>query len=179
MIRRRAQRAVSTARNSPVTLVVRLTATAGLATALASASGTSAADAPSYPQGATAFQTNCAVCQGPAGGGVPGLAPPLTAYAARYAETPEGRRQLAMTVLYGMFGAISVGEAHFNAQMPDFGRLDDATLAATLNFVVFDLAHAPAAVKSLTAAEIASERSHPVDGAAVRTHRQSLAAPGS
>ena len=57
--------------------------------------------------------------------------------------------------------------------------LDDATLAATLNFVVFDLAHASADVKPLTAAEIASERSHPVDAAAVRAHRQSLPAPGS
>ena len=100
-------------------------------------------------------------------------------YPARYAATAEGRRQLAMTVLYGMFGPISVGEAHFNSQMPDFGRLDDATLAATLNFVVFDLGHAPADVKPLTAAEIASERTHPVDGAAVRAHRQSLAAAGS
>jgi mono/diheme cytochrome c family protein len=179
MIRRRAERAVPSARNLPVTLVLGLTAAAGLATALACPSEARAADAPSYPQGAAAFQTNCALCHGAAGAGVPALAPPLTLYPARYAAAPEGRRQLAMTVLYGMFGAISVGEARFNSQMPDFGRLDDATLAATLNFVVFDLAHAPADVKPLTAAEIASERTHPVDGAAVRAHRQSLAAAGS
>jgi len=167
------------ARHLPVAVVVHLTATVCLVIALACASGARAADTPSYPQGAAAFQGNCALCHGTAGAGVAGLAPPLTAYPARYAATPEGRRQLAMTLLYGMFGAISVGEARFNSQMPDFGRLDDATLAATLNFVVFDLAHASADVKPLTAAEIASERSHPVDAAAVRAHRQSLPAPGS
>jgi len=57
-------------------------------------------------------------------------------------------------VLYGMFGEITVGELHFNSQMPDFGRLDDATLAA-------------------------AERAHAMDGAAVREHRKSLAAAGS
>lgn len=179
MTRRCSSCAAPGARHVPVAVVVHLTATVSLAIALACASDARAADAPSYPQGAAAFQSNCALCHGTAGAGVAGLAPPLTAYPARYAATLEGRRQLAMTVLYGMFGAISVGEARFNSQMPDFGRLDDATLAATLNFVVFDLAHASADVKPLTAAEIASERSHPVDAAAVRAHRQSLPAPGS
>ncbi|HVN45057.1 MAG TPA: cytochrome c [Steroidobacteraceae bacterium] len=130
------------------------------------------------PEGAAAFQSNCALCHGPAGAGVPALAPAITDYPARYAATSEGRRQLAMTVLYGMFGEITVGDAHFNGQMPDLSRLDDATLAAILNFVVFDLAHAPADVKPLTAAEIAAERAHTVDGAAVRAHRKSLAIAG-
>jgi hypothetical protein len=63
--------------------------------------------------------------------------------------------------------------------MPDFARLDDATLAATLNFVVFDLAHAATSTKPLAAEEIAAERTHPLDGAAVRAHRKSLAPGGS
>jgi mono/diheme cytochrome c family protein len=162
---------VSTARNLGVTL--------GLATAIACTSGARAADAPSYPQGAAAFQSNCAVCHGPAGAGIPALAPPLTSYPARYATSPEGRRQLAITLLYGMFGDITVAETHFNAQMPDFARLDDATLAATLNFVVFDLAHAPTEVKPLTPDEIGAERAHPLDAAAVREHRKSLITGGS
>jgi mono/diheme cytochrome c family protein len=140
---------------------------------------TAAAEKAAYPEGATAFQANCGLCHGPAGAGVPALAPPITSNPARFAASPEGRRQLAMTVLYGMFGEISVGEARFNSQMPDFARLDDATLAATLNFVVFDLAHATPEVKPLTTAEIAAERSHPADGAAVREHRKSLAPAGS
>ncbi|HEY6824998.1 MAG TPA: cytochrome c [Steroidobacteraceae bacterium] len=179
MSRARARRTLQTRSTAAFTLPVRIAALACLAAAFVPAPGARAADQSAYPQGAAAFQTNCALCHGSAGAGVPGLAPPITTYPARYAASPEGRRQLAMTVLYGMFGPISLGEARFNAQMPDFGRLDDATLAATLNFVVFDLAHAAADVKPLTAAEIASERAHPLDGAAVRAHRQSLTTAGS
>jgi mono/diheme cytochrome c family protein len=179
MIRRSARRAAPSARSFPVTLAVDLAASAGLATALACTPGVRAADAPSYPQGSAAFQTNCAVCHGPAGAGIPGLAPPVSSYPARFAASSEGRRQLAITLLYGLFGDITVGSAHFNSQMPDFARLDDATLAATLNFVVFDLAHAPPEVKPLTPDEIAAERAHPLDAAAVREHRKSLAAAGS
>ena len=141
----------------------------GLATSLAPGPVTRAADA--YPRGAAAFQSNCALCHGTAGAGVPGLAPPITSYPARFATSPQGRRQLAMTVLYGMFGEISIGETRFNSQMPDFGRLDDATLAATLNFVVFDLAHAAPDVKPITAADLAAERAQALHGAAVREHR--------
>jgi len=147
---------------------------------LTTAPGARAADAvpPAYPAGFSSFQANCAVCHGPAGAGLPALAPPLLSYPARYAASVEGRRQLALTVLYGMVGDISVEDKHYNFQMPDFARLDDATLAATLNFVVFDLGHAPADVKPLTTGEIAAERGHALDGAAVREHRKSVAPGG-
>lgn len=140
------------------------------------ASAAMAADtaAVAYPQGLASFQANCAVCHGPAGAGVPALAPPLLSYPARYAMSAEGRRQLAMTVLYGMIGDITVDDTHYNFQMPEFTRLEDATLAATLNFVVFDLGHAPADVKPLAAAEIAAERAHAIDGTAVHEHRKSV-----
>jgi mono/diheme cytochrome c family protein len=150
---------------------------AAVVAALALSATAAAADAPSAPAaaGADAFQANCSVCHGPAGAGVPSLAPPLTSYPARYAASPEGRRQLAMTVLYGMYGDIAVEGKHYASRMPDFGQLDDALLAAVLNFVVFDVAHAPASVQPLTPAEIAAERAHPVDSAAVREHRKSVA----
>jgi mono/diheme cytochrome c family protein len=151
----------------------------GLAIALMPGRAARAADTPAYPQGAAAFQSNCALCHGAAGAGVPALAPPITSYPARYAATPEGRRQLVMTVLYGMFGEITIGEKRFNSQMPDFARLDDATLAAALNFVVFDLAHAAPDLKPISAAEVAAERGRAMDGAAVREHRKSLPAAGS
>jgi mono/diheme cytochrome c family protein len=173
---RGAWREARAVRNLPVTLAVALTV---LATALSSTPRARAADTPSWPQGAAAFQTNCAMCHGPAGAGIPALAPPLSSDPARFAASPEGRRQLAITLLYGMFGDITVGESHFNSQMPDFARLDDATLAATLNFVVFDLAHAATSIKPLAPEEIAAERAHPLDGAAVRAHRKSLAVGGS
>ena len=133
-------------------------------------------DAPAYPAGAAAFQANCAVCHGPKGAGQPSLAPPLTSYPARYASIAEGRRQLALTVLNGMFGGIDVEHSHFDFKMPDFSALDDATLAAALNFVVFDLGHAGGDTKPIAADEIAAERSHPMDGSAVRAHRASVLA---
>ncbi len=152
-----------------------LAASLGLAPAVPAADAASQA----YPAGLASFQANCAVCHGPAGAGVPALAPPLLTYPARYAASTEGRRQLALTVLYGMFGDIGVEDKHYNFQMPDFARLDDETLAATLNFVLFDLGHAASDVKPLGAAEIAAERAHPMDGAAVREHRKSVAPAGS
>lgn len=134
-----------------------------------------AAQTPAAPPGAAGFQANCAVCHGPAGAGIPGLAPPLVSNPAHYAASAEGRRQLAMTVLYGLYGDIVVDDRHYDFRMPDFARLDDATLAAILNFVVFDLGHAPASVKPIEAAEIAAERSKAVDGAAVHEHRKTVA----
>jgi mono/diheme cytochrome c family protein len=129
-----------------------------------------------YPAGATAFQANCSVCHGVKGAGTPSLAPPITAYPAHYAANPDGRKQLAMTVLNGMFGGIDVEQKHFDFKMPEFTHLDDATLAAVLNFVVFDLDHASDDTKPLTAEEIAAERANPIDGAAVREHRTKLLA---
>jgi len=156
------------------TFLVLLALLAGAAPAARAAD----AAAPAYPTGFASFQANCAVCHGPAGAGLPALAPPLSGYPARYAASAEGRRQLALTVLYGMIGDITVDDKHYNFQMPDFARLDDATLAATLNFVVFDLGHAPAEVKPLSEAEIAVERVHPLDGTAVREHRKGVAPAG-
>lgn len=127
-----------------------------------------------YPDGAATFQSNCTVCHGRDGAGTPSLAPPLTRYPARYIASPEGRRQLAMTVLYGMFGDVVVEGKHYNFKMPEFTKLGDDTLAAVLNFVVFDLAHASADSTPLAAAEIAAVRSPPVSADAVRQHRAEL-----
>jgi mono/diheme cytochrome c family protein len=127
-----------------------------------------------FPAGAASFQSNCAVCHGSSGGGTPSLAPPLTSYPARYIATPEGRSQLAMTVLYGMFGDIVVEQKHYNFKMPEFAKLGDDALAAVLNFVVFDLAHASADSTPLSGAEIAAARSLPVGADAVRQHRAAL-----
>jgi mono/diheme cytochrome c family protein len=155
----------------------RLTAAATRAVVLGApfltASACLAADPPTprYAEGAATFQANCAVCHGAKGLGQPSLAPPLISYPARYASIAEGRRQLAMTVLNGMFGGIDVEQKHYDFKMPDFTALDDAALAAVLNFVIFDLGAAADSTKPLTPDEIASERAHPQEGAAVREHR--------
>jgi mono/diheme cytochrome c family protein len=131
---------------------------------------------PRYPEGAATFQANCAVCHGPKGLGTPSLAPPITSYPARYASIAEGRRQLALTVLNGMFGGIDVDGKHYDFKMPDFSQLDDAALAAVLNFVVFDVAGAAEDIKPLSPEDIAAERGHPLEGAAVREHRAKVLA---
>jgi mono/diheme cytochrome c family protein len=126
---------------------------------------------PRFADGAAVFAANCAVCHRANGAGQAGLAPPLTSYPARYIALAEGRRQLVMTLLYGMFGDIVVDERHFNFKMPDFARLDDATLAATINYVVFDLGKAPGTAAPLQPEEVARERSLALGGDAVRRHR--------
>jgi mono/diheme cytochrome c family protein len=131
---------------------------------------------PRYPDGAATFQANCAVCHGAKGLGQPSLAPPLASYPARYASIAEGRRQLALTVLNGMFGGIDVDAKHYDFKMPDFSQLDDAALAAVLNFVVFDVAGAAEDIKPLAAEDIAAERGHPQEGSAVREHRAKVLA---
>jgi len=136
----------------------------------------SGADAPQFAGGAETFQANCAVCHRATGAGNPGLAPPVILDAPHFAETAEGRRQLAMTVLYGMYGEITVGERRYNFKMPEFSRFEDAQLADVLNYVVFDLGHAEARVAPLEAADFARERVHVVDGAAVRAHRTTVMA---
>ena len=132
--------------------------------------------APRYADGAALFAANCAVCHGAHGAGQPALAPPLTGNPARYAANAEGRRQLALTVLYGMFGDITVDQKHYNFKMPEFSLQDDRALAAVLNFVVFDLGSASNDTKAIGAAEIASERNKSVEGAAVREHRAAVLA---
>ena len=155
-----------------------LAAAATAAIVLASIPPQLAADPsnPRYADGAATFQANCAVCHGAKGQGTPSLAPPLTSYPARYASLAEGRRQLAMTVLNGMFGGIDVDAKHYDFKMPDFSQLDDATLAAALNFVVFDIAGAAENIKPLAPEDIAAERGHPLEGAAVREHRAKVLA---
>ena len=140
------------------------------------APASTAAAAPKYPAGATTFQANCAVCHQAKGQGNPALAPPITTYPARYATIAEGRRQLAMTVINGMFGKIEVEQKPFDFRMPEFTQFDDATLATVLNFIVFDLDHASDDTKPIAAEEIAAERAHPVEGSAVREHRAKVIA---
>jgi mono/diheme cytochrome c family protein len=134
----------------------------GAAVMLSARLGAADPTAPAYADGATSFQVNCAVCHGAAGAGLPSLAPPLLTYPALYAASPEGRRQLAMTVLYGLFGAITVAGQRYDFKMPEFSTLDDKTLAATLNFVVFDLGHAPASVQPQAAVSGARARTQTV-----------------
>lgn len=142
----------------------------------AAAPATSATTTPRYPAGATTFQANCTVCHGAKGTGNPALAPPITTYPGRYATIAEGRKQLAMTVINGMFGKVEVEQKAFDFRMPEFTQFDDATLATVLNFIIFDLDRIADDTKPIAPEEIAAERAHPVDGSSVREHRAKVLA---
>jgi mono/diheme cytochrome c family protein len=121
--------------------------------------------------GGELFAQNCAVCHGADGHGQSALAPPLTSYPGKYLATPAGRRQLADTVLYGMFGDVVVEGRHYNFKMPEFSRESDANLARVLNFVAQELAHASEAAKPLAPEELGAARAEPKTGAEVRGDR--------
>jgi mono/diheme cytochrome c family protein len=147
------------------------TAAAAALLAGAFANADEAVGPPRYAAGAILFQANCAVCHRANGSGQPGLAPPLTGYPALYVRHPEGRRQLVLTVLYGMFGDVVVDDRHYNFKMPEFARFDDVALAEVLNFVVFDLDRVAGRVTPLAPAEVAAERALALGGDGVRRHR--------
>jgi len=163
------------ARRRPVKPVGRFIVWLLVATALAGGSafpaGAQADAEPRFSAGAAPFAANCVVCHRANGAGTPGLAPPVTSYPPRFMATAEGRRQLVLTLLFGMFGDVVVDERHYNFKMPDFARLDDETLAAMLNYLIFDLGHAPPELAPLSVTEVAAERARGLDGSAVRQHR--------
>lgn len=130
--------------------------------------------AESTDAGKTSFGQNCAVCHQLTGAGNPALAPPLLVYPARYATRADGRRQLVMTLLYGLYGDIVVDDKHYNFKMPSFSQLDDAVLAEILNYVVFELGKAPPSVAAFTASDVAEGRAAASSGAEVRAHRSAV-----
>jgi mono/diheme cytochrome c family protein len=124
-----------------------------------------------YAPGKAFFDTKCAVCHQAGGRGQDGLAPPLTELPGRYAANPEGRKQLGLTVLNGMFGQIAVKDKTYNFKMPSFRGESDEDLASVLNYLVFDANAKHAGAKPFTAAEVKALRATQMDGAQVRTHR--------
>lgn len=127
-----------------------------------------------YASGKGIFDTKCAVCHQAGGKGQDGLAPPLTQLPGRYAGDAAGRRQLGLTVLNGMFGAITIKDKTYNFKMPSFASASDEELASVLNYVVFDLNAKHDKAKPFTAAEIKTLRAAPMDGAQVRENRAAL-----
>lgn len=97
---------------------------------LGAATPASAAD-----DGATVFK-RCAACHLGDGAGVPGAFPPLKANAQSLAATAPGRRYLALAVIRGLSGPITVGGKVFRSTMPAQAGLNDAQVAAVLNHVL-------------------------------------------
>jgi mono/diheme cytochrome c family protein len=108
----------------------RLAVLSALATLAAAAAPAQAAD-----DGAALYK-RCAACHLDNGAGVPGAFPPLTVNAQSLAATADGRRYLALTVIRGLSGPITVAGKVFRGVMPAQVGLNDAQVAAVLNHVV-------------------------------------------
>lgn len=135
-------------------------------TGLAAAGSAAAAD-----DGATIYK-RCAACHLANGAGVPGAFPPLKADAAALAGTPAGRRYLALVVIRGVSGPITVGGKPFRGTMPAQAGLNDAQVAAVLNHVVKG-----SSAKAFSAREVAGYRAGglALNGAAVARLRTGAA----
>lgn len=117
----------------------------------------SAANAQTAPNGAKIF-TRCSACHTATGGGVPGAYPPLQGDFRAMAAKASGRRYLALAVIKGLSGPITVEGKPYRGFMPA-QTLDDASVAVVLNHVGTVVAKTGPAFKSFTAAEIATARS--------------------
>lgn len=102
--------------------------------------------------GATIYK-RCAACHLANGAGVPGAFPPLKTDVRALAGTPAGRRYLALVIIRGVSGPITVEGKPYRGMMPAQGGLNDAQVAAVLNYVVRG-----GSAKAFTAREIAGYR---------------------
>ena len=149
----------------------RVVASMTVAAAFMLAGAAGAQEAVHYPAGKSLFDTQCAVCHQAGGKGQDGLAPPLTELPGRYAANAQGRTQLGLTVLNGMFGTIAIKDKTYNFKMPSFRTESDEDLASVLNYLVFDVNAKHTGAKPFTAAEVKALRATQMDGAQVREHR--------
>lgn len=108
------------------------------------------------PDGAKLY-ARCAACHLPSGAGVPGTYPPLGADFRAKAATPEGRRFLALAVVKGLMGPLTVDGKIYRGVMPA-QALDDAEAAVVLNHVGTRIAKAGPAFRPFSAAEVKAAR---------------------
>jgi ubiquinol-cytochrome c reductase cytochrome b subunit len=82
--------------------------------------------------GATVYSGNCAGCHGAAGAGVPGAFPPL----ANNPYVTGDPKAVIHTLNYGLNGAIKVGDAAYNGQMPAWkGNLTNQQIADVISYI--------------------------------------------
>lgn len=122
------------------------------ATLFALAGLTAAGPATAADDGATIYK-RCAACHLANGAGVPGAFPPLKSDVRALAGTAAGRRYLALVVIRGVSGPITVEGKAYRGMMPAQAGLNDAQVAAVLNHVVRG-----GSAKAFTAREIAGYR---------------------
>jgi len=127
---------------------------AALALLLAAGSAPALADAPAAPDGASLYG-RCAACHTASGAGLPGAFPALNCDFRMMAARPEGRRYLALVVMTGLIGPLTVDGQSYRNVMPAQSGLDAAAVAAVLNHVGTRIAHDGPPFTAFTAAEVA------------------------
>lgn len=114
--------------------------------------GLAATGSATAQDGATIYK-RCAACHLADGSGVPGAFPPLKTDVRSLAATAAGRRYLALVVIRGVSGPITVAGKVYRGTMPAQAGLNDAQVAAVLNHVTRG-----GSAKTFTAGEIAGYR---------------------
>ncbi len=95
--------------------------------------------------GGTVYSANCAGCHGAAGAGQPGVFPPL----AGNAYVTGDPKAVIHTLNYGLNGAIKVGTASYNGQMPAWkGNLTDQQIADVITYIRGSWSNKAGAVKA-------------------------------
>jgi mono/diheme cytochrome c family protein len=125
--------------------------------------------------GQAVYAAQCAACHQPDGAGAAGLAPPLRDHLAHYLSTQDGRSYLARILISGMVGPISVDGAPFSGLMPSFAKLDDASVAETINYVLVSMNNA---VGSMTPQDIDTARKAQPTPVGTRKMRQKIVSSG-
>jgi mono/diheme cytochrome c family protein len=125
--------------------------------------------------GPQTFSAQCSMCHQPNGAGLPGSFPRLAGRVPVIAGSPGGRRYLAMVLLYGLYGPITVDGKRISGLMPAMASLSDQAIADVLNHVL-TLEKPARKVAPFTAAEIAAVRAGAgKTGSDVATERARLA----
>lgn len=115
-----------------------------------------ASSAQAAPDGAMVYN-RCAACHTKTGAGVPGAYPPLATDFRALAAKPAGRRYLALAVIRGLSGPITVEGKPYRGVMPA-QTLDDASVSAVLNHIGTQIAKTGPAFKPFTDKEVAGHR---------------------
>ena len=111
--------------------------------------------APPQQDGATIYK-RCAACHLATGVGIPGAFPPLGADVRNLSQTIAGRRYLALVVIKGVSGPLTVEGKLYRGTMPAHADLNDAAVASVLNHVITKVAKGSG--REFTATEIAKTR---------------------
>ncbi|MGD9810875.1 MAG: cytochrome c [Sphingobium sp.] len=111
-----------------------------------------------YAADGAAIYARCSACHLPTGKGVPGAFPPLNSDFRQLASKPDGRRYLALVVIKGVSGPLTVEGKSFRGMMPAQSGLDDTDVASVLNHVGTKVSSSGPAFRPFDAKEVAMAR---------------------